>query len=217
MPKETPPFVERLFGEHWEHLEGHPDVWNTWFGPDTPEDSIAAAPTPNPASKENASELADVSHIKHTLDTEVIRFLTEDLDVDEDRSVMWIQSKLMFGLVVCGIAAQFPYFITDGLKDDHKFWLTIIVAVGFLFYGWFALVTYQRSSLSCLLLTKSGYMWETKMPKRCSYDYEVTIRSMKSRKKVTQMISATDLFSSSGKLCPAPLHVLIQKLLREME
>jgi hypothetical protein len=88
MPKaqlETPPLVERLFGEDWEDLDNKPDCWNRMFGPDTSEDKQVAAYATSAAvvapvaatSPENCKELCDQNWIKQQLEGEIVRFVVE--------------------------------------------------------------------------------------------------------------------------------------------
>jgi hypothetical protein len=218
----APPFVRRLFGEHWDSLDEHPDFWNRLFGPDSDnEDEQDEAVSENQLleqKKKGAKNLTDHNWIKQRLDEEVHRFLTEELLLQENHSITNKRAKLLLVALIVGVLAQFPYlWPTD--TELLKTLSVVLIAVFFLLftYGhglafqvpWNTIVETRPSSETA----KDELYVETDMP-RYQLGYEIKLRSKRSKSIFEKRaVSATLLFTPAGRMTPEPLHSELREML----
>ena len=215
----APPLVIRLFGEHWDELERHPDCWNRWFGPDSDSEE-EDEPTPEELAemRKNAGKmLTDHKWIKQRLDEEVYRFVTEELKLKENNALSWRRAKFLLAACLVALLAQFPYFFpADSPMLRSLMWA--LICTFFVLFGigqllsfsvpWNAIMETCPTDYS----KTNGLYIETDMP-GYSLEYTVTVRSKNLRNICEKrVLHATGLFSPMAKLTPEPL----QKELREI-
>ncbi|KAH9260569.1 hypothetical protein BASA81_001036 [Batrachochytrium salamandrivorans] len=211
MPQETPPFVVWLFGEDWDALGGKPDVLTRWLGPDSAES--APAPTAAAAAPAVCKELLDKGHIKHALDTELVRHLVEDLNLPEDHSLMWRRTKLILLSALFAGLAQFPSLLPEGVEFtqelEHLDWILVLLSLTAVVLAWFLGSTHNGRPKHLLLETQSGLRVSTEFKPNQGMVYLIAIQG----KEQTKSVPVEVLFTPAGVLCPQPLWLALQDLL----
>jgi len=226
--KETPPLMKKLFGEHWEDLDAHPDCWNRLFGPDSDHEDEAEELEEEEKAKESktSKNLIDHNWIKQRLDEEVCRFVLEDLHWAENRKLTLQRTKVLLVACLIAVAAQFPYLVPMTTPAMHMV-SNLLIGAFFLSFiyaqvigcgiSWNTILDVVDSSEDA----KDGFYVETELP-RYEMEYKVSFRLKRDQAKTEScIVPATILFTPSARLTPEPLHdslrTTLKKLLKSRE